>query len=312
MEARRKIKRRLWGGKSLGFAEELTAVGAKAPMIRTIARGFAFPEGPRWHEGRLWFADQHGGTVYVLEPDGSIHEHFDVPGGPSGMGWLPNGDLLVVSMDERRLYRRRSDAQLVVHAELADIHSGQSNDMVVDHLGRAYVGNVGFDYFNGEAPRPTCIAAVADEGMVTVAADHLHCPNGSVITPDGRTFIVAETFAFRLTAFDIDEEGRLSNRRIFADLGGYAPDGICLDAEGCVWVAVALANSVMRVREGGEILTQIPIEGARPYACMLGGMDGRDLFICCASDHDPAVTVKVRSGRIDVARVDVGSSGARP
>ncbi|MFC4594425.1 SMP-30/gluconolactonase/LRE family protein [Sphingobium tyrosinilyticum] len=281
-------------------------------MTRTIARGFAFPEGPRWHEGRLWFADQHGGTVYVLDPDGHVYEHFAVPGGPSGMGWLPDGALLVVSMDERRLYRRGSDGQLVMYAELAAIHSGQSNDMVVDHRGWAYAGNVGFDYYSGEAPWPTCIAAVAPDGAVAVAADHLHCPNGSVITPDCRTFIVAETFASRLTAFDIDEEGRLFNRRIFADLGGYAPDGICLDAEGCVWVAVALANSVIRVREGGEILTQIPIEAARPYACMLGGMDGRDLFICCASDHDPAVTVKVRSGRIDVARVNVGSSGGWP
>jgi sugar lactone lactonase YvrE len=281
-------------------------------MIRTIASGFAFPEGPRWHEGRLWFADQHGGTVYVLDPDDNVHEHFAVPGGPSGMGWLPNGDLLVVSMDERRLYRRGSDGRLVVHADLADMHSGQSNDMVVDHRGWAYAGNVGFDYFSGEAPRPTCIAAVAPDGTVEMAADHLHCPNGSVITADGRTFIVAETFAFRLTAFDIDEEGRLSNRRTFADLDGYSPDGICLDAEGCVWVAVALANCVIRVREGGEILTQIPIEGAQPYACMLGGMDGHDLFICCASDHDPTVTVKIRSGRIDVVRVDVGSSGGRP
>lgn len=281
-------------------------------MTRTIASGFAFPEGPRWREGRLWFADQHGGTVYVLDPDGNVHEHFAVPGGPSGMGWLPNGDLLVVSMDERRLYRRGSDGQLGVHAELAGVHSGQSNDMVVDHRGWAYAGNVGFDYFSGEAPRPTCIAAVSPDGTVAVAADHLHCPNGSVITQDGRTIIVAETFAFRLTAFDFDDEGRLFNRRIFADLSGYSPDGICLDAEGCVWVAVALENSVVRVREGGQILSQVPIEGARPYACMLGGMDGRDLFICCASDHDPAVTVKAKSGRIDIARVDVGASGGRP
>jgi sugar lactone lactonase YvrE len=225
------------------------------------------------------------------------------------MGWLPDGELLVVSMDERRIYRWRAREGLTIHAELSSVHPGQSNDMVVDAAGRAYVGNVGFDYHKGEEPRTTCVAIVAADGTVAVGADDLFCPNGSAITPDGRTLIVAETFAFRLTAFDIAPDGTLFHRRVFADLAGRSPDGICLDAEGCVWAAIALDRAVIRVREGGEIVDRIEIADANPYACMLGGADGCDLFICCAPDHDPQTTTALMGGRIDVVRVPVGRAG---
>ena len=278
-------------------------------LPRTIARGFAYPEGPRWHSGCLWLADQHGGLIHILEPDGAHRASIAIPGGPSGMGWLPDGDLLVVSMDERRIYRWQEGKALAIHADLSSVHPGQSNDMVVDPAGRAYVGNVGFDYHKGEEPRTTCIAIVDMDGAVTIGADGLFCPNGSVITPDGRTLIVAETFAFRLTAFDIAPDGTLSRRRVFADLSGLSPDGICLDAEGCVWAAIALERAVVRVGDGGTILDRIEIADANPYACMLGGAEGRDLFICCAPDHDPDITRSLMGGRVDVVRVSVGGAG---
>jgi len=275
---------------------------------RTIATGFAFPECPRWHDGLLWFSDQHDCKVHVLTPDGAAVETFDVPGRPSGLGWLPDRDLLVVSMLERRLYRRRNGA-LSIYAELSALHPGQSNDMVVDREGRAYVGNIGFDFHAGEAFRPTAIALVTPDGTVSVAADEVACPNGSVIAPDGRTLIVAESFGMRLMEFDIAADGTLTDRRVFAELGGLVPDGICLDAEGCVWVAAPYAGAALRVARGGEVVDKVPIPGGAAYACMLGGADGRDLFLACATGHDPDETVKVREGRIDVARAPAPRAG---
>lgn len=276
---------------------------------RTIASGFAFPEGPRWHDGRFWFSDQHAQEVVVLEPDGALVERFAVPGGPSGLGWMPDGTLLVVSMHERRLYRRAHDGTLSVHADLSAYHPGHSNDMVVDRHGRAYVGNIGFDFDGGETPCKTCIVAVEPDGTVAAAADDIDCPNGTVISADGKTLIIAESMGRCLTQFDIDLAGKLSGRRVFADLGEHVPDGICLDAEGAVWIAAPYAHAALRVAEGGEIVGRVSTEGAMPYACMLGGADGRDLYLCCAPDHDAKVTLAARGGRIDVVRVDVAGAG---
>jgi len=263
----------------------------------TIAMGFAFPECPRWHDGQLWFSDQHDCKVHVLTPEGATVETFDVPGRPS-----------VVSMLERRLYRRHG-GKLSPYADLTALHPGHSNDMVVDAAGRAYVGNIGFDFHAGEAFRPTAIALVTPDGAVSVAADEVACPNGSVIAPDGRSLIVAESFGMRLMEFDIAPDGALTNRRVFAELRGLVPDGICLDAEGCVWVAVPYAGAAIRVARGGEVLHRVPIPGGAAYACMLGGADGRDLFLACATGHDPHETVKVLNGRIDVARAPAPGAG---
>ena len=279
---------------------------------RTIATGFAFPEGPRWHNGLLWFSDQHDGLVYALDQTGAIKDKFTVAGGPSGMGWLPNGDLLVISMEDRLLLRRNRSGDLTVHANLKSVHPSYSNDMVVDGTGRTYAGNVGFNFYIGEEFQPTCISAISPDGKVSVAAEDLALPNGTVITPDGRTLIVAETMGFRLTAFDIGKDGELTNRRLFADLGNRSPDGICMNADGDIWVAAPWEKAVILFREGGAIVTQIPIENGAPYACMLGGEDGRDLFICCAPDHSHEVTLKMRQGRIDVVRVDTPAAQGWP
>ena len=276
-----------------------------------LANGFAFPECPRFHDGAVWFSDQHDRRVLRLALDGTCTEAISVPGGPSGLGWLPGGDLLIVAMHERCLYRWH-DGALTRHADLAPLHPFYSNDMVVDGAGRAYVGNIGFDFYAGAAPAPTVLVRVDADGTAHVAAENLMCPNGTVISPDGRTLIVAESMAHRLTAFDIDGHGNLSRRRVFAQVDGHVPDGICLDAEGCIWFASPYAGRVVRVREGGEIVAEVTTAGANPYACILGGPDGRDLYICCAPHHDPAKTVAARGGRIDVARVAVGAAGGWP
>ena len=279
---------------------------------RTIASGFAYPEGPRWHEGRLWFADQHDETVHVLSPEGARIESFHVAGGPSGMGWLPGGDLLVVSMEGHRVLRRGASG-LSLHCDLGHLHRHLTNEMAVDAAGRAYVGNIGFDFEAGEQVKPTVLAMVEPDGTPHVVAEDLVCPNGTAITPDGRTLIIAESLANRLTAFDIGADGRLAGRRVFAEVPGHVPDGICLDAEGCVWAASPFTNSVVRVREGGEITDTVAIDGAGAFACMLGGADGRDLYVCVANPSMRPETAKQRGGRIDVARVAVPAApGARP
>lgn len=277
--------------------------------VRTIAGGFVYPECPRWHDGQLWFADQHDGLVHVLAVDGARSDGFAVPGGPSGMGWLPGGDLLVVSMHDRKLFRRSPDGTLTLHADLSGVHPFHSNDMVVDAEGRAYVGNIGFDFYAGQPPAPTVLAMVMPDGRVNVIADGLMCPNGAVISPDGRTLVIAESMAERLTAFDIGADGGLSNRRLFATVDGHVPDGICLDAEGHVWAASPYEKVVLRVSPAGAIVDRVVIPDANPYACMLGGADGRDLFICVAPHHDPEMTVKLRGGRIDVFRAPAPGAG---
>lgn len=278
-------------------------------VSQPLATGFGFPEGPRWRDGLLWFSDHHDGLVRALDREGCVVEQFAVPGNPSGLGWLPDGDLVVVSMANRCLYRRQW-GELVPYADLSGVHPAASNDMVVDPLGRAWVGNIGFDYFSGEAPRSTCIARVDRAGRVVAAADDLHCPNGAVVTADGATLIVAESFARRLTAFAIAANGSLGQRRLWADLGQQLPDGICLDAEGHIWVAIPLSQAVLRLAPGGEVVERVTTENGNPYACVLGGEDGRSLYICCAPDHVPAATREGRGGRIDVARVTVPGAGS--
>ncbi|TKT75734.1 SMP-30/gluconolactonase/LRE family protein [Aquamicrobium sp. LC103] len=280
--------------------------------VRTIASGFAYPEGPRWHEDHLWFADQHDETVHILSPDGARVDSLHVEGGPSGMGWLPDGDLLVVSMENHAVLRR-SGSGFTAYCDLGYIHRHLTNEMVVDATGRAYVGNIGFDFEAGDPVTPTMLVMVNTDGRPRVVAEDLVCPNGTVITPDGKTLIIAESLANRLTAFDILSDGGLSNRRVFAEVPSHIPDGICLDAEGGVWAASPFTNSVIRVREGGEITDTVTIDGAGAFACMLGGSDGRDLYVCVANPSMRPETVQKRGGRIDVARVSVpAATGARP
>src|SRR5215467_3400619 len=214
--------------------------------IETLLTGLAFAEGPRWRDGKLWFSDFYTFRVLTLGLDGKSETVVEVPQRPSGLGWTQEGELLVVSMLDRSLNRVRG-GRLELVADLSALATGPCNDMVVDAKGRAYVGNFGYDRHRGEAPRTTCIVRVDPDGLVTRAADDLNFPNGTVITPDGKTLIVGETFAHRLTAFDVAPDGTLTNRRLFAELPGVWPDGICLDAEGAIWVTDASgAHGVIR------------------------------------------------------------------
>ena len=273
---------------------------------KMLLDGLRFPEGPRWHEGRLWFSDMHDQKVLAVDLDGQAETVARVEADPSGLGWLPDGRLLVVSMKDRRLLRL-DPSGLTEAADLSEIADFHCNDMVVDAQGRAYVGNFGFDLHSGGDLVAASLALVHPDGRVEQAAQDLLFPNGSVITPEGRTLIIGESFGARLTAFDIADDGSLSNRRIWAQLEKAVPDGICLDAEGGIWVASPISHGVLRVLEGGEVTQRIPVE-QQAFACMLGGSDRRTLFICTAADSDPAKTAS-RSGRIEIVDVAVPGAG---
>jgi len=255
----------------------------------------------------LWFSDMGAGHVVAVDLEGNSVVVAEVPGRPSGLGWLTDGRLLVVSMRDRRVLRREPTGELVEHADLSGLASYDCNDMVVDGRGRAYVGNAGFDLAaRPRRVRPAEVVLVTPEGEARVVDDELVFPNGSVVTPDGETLVVAETFGARLTAFTITEDGSLTDRRPFALLEGAAPDGICLDAEGAVWVADANGTACLRVREGGDVVDRVDT-GRGCFACMLGGPDRRTLFLCTAEGFEGAA---IRRRTAAIERVDVEVPGA--
>jgi sugar lactone lactonase YvrE len=274
---------------------------------KILLDGLLFPEGPRWHDGKLWFSDMQGLFVMTLEATGHSEKIVEVKGSPSGLGWLPDGRLLVVSMLDRRLLRL-DPGGLVEVADLGHLASFHCNDMVVDEQGRAYVGNFGFDYAANAPVEPAEIVLVTPEGHARIVAEDLLFPNGTVITPDRQTLIVAETFGNQLTAFDLEENGSLTNRRVWANLEGVFPDGICLDAEGAIWVAAPHPGEVMRVLKGGEITHRVSVS-TRPYACMLGRDDRCTLFICTAGSAIPDEVRAMPGGKIETVRVEVPGAG---
>ncbi len=276
-------------------------------MMETVVEGLSFPEGPRWHAGRFYFSDFYQHVVFALGEDGVLETVAEVPGQPSGLGWLPDGRMLVVSMTDRRLLRQEVDGSLTLHADLGEVAAFHCNDMVVDATGRAYVGNFGFDTHAGVGPAPANLARVDPDGAVSIAETDLQFPNGTVITPDGGTLIIGETYASRLTAFDIDHAGNLSNRRVWADIAPHVPDGICLDADGAIWVADPRGNCVVRVQAGGQILQRIDT-GRGAFACALGGDDRQTLYVCTATGSGPHAQAR-RDGRIECLRVDVPGAG---
>lgn len=277
--------------------------------LTTVLDGLAFPEGPRWRDGALWFSDMHAHEVVRLAADG-VRSTVAVFDGPvSGLGWLPSGQMLVVAMAAKKVLRQEADGGFVTHGDLADIATGLANDMVVDGHGNAFVGNFGFSLHPPEAPRAAKLAVVKPDGTVGIAAGELMFPNGMVITPDGRTLIVGESFSRVLTAFDLGHDGTLSNRRIWAGLPDNAlPDGICLDSDGAVWLASPSSSEVIRVREGGEVLARIPT-AQLAIACMLGGADRRTLYVLTAESTDPAICAANRTARIQTMRVDTPGAG---
>ncbi len=276
--------------------------------MKVLAEGLSFGEGPRWHDGALYFSDFYHYTVNRMSPDGGLEVVAEVKNQPSGLGWLPDGRLLVVSMLDRRLLRQERDGTLNVHAELEGLATWHCNDMVVDARGRAYVGNFGFDtHTPGTPERGANLVRVDPDGSVHLAAQDLKFPNGTVITPDGETLIIGETRGRCLTAFDVAEDGSLSNRRLWADLGANFPDGIALDAQGCVWVADPRNNCLLRVRQGGEILQTIELDRGA-YACALGGSERKTLFIIAATGSGEHARAR-QEGQVLAVEVEVGGAG---
>lgn len=290
--------------------------------MQILAEGFSYLECPRWHQGRLWLSDFYTHRVVAITADGRIETMAEVPQQPSGLGFLPDGRALIVSMRDRRVLRREASGALELHADLSALAPWHLNDMIVDAAGRAYVGNFGWDLMSGAPARTTCLIRVDPDGRASVAADDLVFPNGTAITGDGRTMIISESFAGHLSAFDIAADGSLSGRRVWARLGdptgdlkdgipkgAAVPDGLCLDAEGAVWVADAVGNRVVRVAEGGRVLDQISTGDLGVFACMLGGEDGRTLFMCAAPSFAEHECMNTRNAKVLYARVGVAHAG---
>ncbi len=282
--------------------------------FESLVEGMSFTESPRWRDGRLYFSDFHTHRVLAIDPEGSgsLETVATLEGQPGGIGWLPDGRMLVASKHERLVLRLERDGSLAVHADLRQLAPWHVNEMIVDRAGRAWVGNYGFDLDGGAAVSSTGLVCVEPDGGARMACDGLRFPNGEAITADGRTMIVAESFGNRLSAFDLDG-GVLGARRTWAEFGAFPattdtaeifataeliPDGICLDAEGAAWVADVAHSRVIRVAEGGRILEEIGTDGMPAFAAMLGGSDGRTLFVCvspefgeeaCAANHRAAI-----------------------
>jgi sugar lactone lactonase YvrE len=276
--------------------------------VEQVASGFAFTEDPRWRDGRLYFSDMQNHRVHAVTEDGQVSEVAVLSDAPSGLGFMPNGDLLIVAMTEQNIYRL-GPGGLTVHADVSAFAGRGINDMAVDAAGRAYVVQFGFDYSKNEPFKTSPLIVVEPDGTPGIAAPDLAVGNGIVISGDGRTLFVAESAAGRITCFDIDPAGRLSNRRVFAELPqGHHPDGICIDSAGGVWAA-ALNNGVIRMEEGGRVTHQVKLlPGRNAYACMLGGKDRGDLYICTAETHEHGPATAKMNAAIDRVR-NVGFTG---
>ncbi|SHN47370.1 SMP-30/gluconolactonase/LRE family protein [Cryptosporangium aurantiacum] len=292
--------------------------------VGVVFSGGAFFEGPRWRDGAWWVSDFYTHRVSRITPDGRETVLAEVGQQPSGLGWLPDGSLVVVSMKDHRILRL-ADGTLSSYADLSEHCGGLLNDMVIDEAGRIYIGDFGFDIMAGAEPRTATLKRVDSDGTVTVVADGLHFPNGSVITPDGSTLIVGETLGNRYTAFDLSADGSLTNRRVWAEFGAVptgttteevigqlviAPDGCALDAEGHIWAADAVGNRAVRVAPGGAVVDEIRApDGLGVFACMLGGDDGRTLLMCAAPDFYEHLRAGTREAVLLAADVDVPHAG---
>ncbi len=285
------------------------------PSAEVVRDGLYFGEAPRWRDGRLWYSDFFARSVHALVPGGDDEVVVELDDEPSGLGWLPDGRLVVVAMRSHRLLTVGADGTTEAYADISPFAVHRSNDLVVSATGHAYVGNFGFDddaYARHGGPIPTSLTRVDRSGTVSEAAGDLLFPNGMVVTDGGTTLIVAETYASRLTAFAVAPDGGLSQRRVWAELSGSAPypDGICLDADGAVWVASASEPRCVRVAEGGKVV-EVALFSQPCFACALGGVDRRVLYAMTAPTSDPAQASAVPRGRIEQVRVAVpGARGA--
>lgn len=276
------------------------AVICKGATLTPLANGFCFGEGPRWFEGLLWFSDMLGEAVHTVNLHGDMTKLPLTGHAPSGLGFRPDGSLLIASTDNRQVLRYDGDAVTTV-VDLSEVVPANLGDMVVDGVGRAYVGS--------QARSGGVIVRIDTDDSPTVVAKKLDFPNGMVITPDGRTLIVAESIGRRLTAFTISADGSLSDRRLFADGLDGPPDGICLDAQGGVWTSMTLANRFDRIVQGGNVTDRIDIGDRTAIACMLGGPERRTLFMLSTTSAYPERLAGTTLARLDATIVDVPGAG---
>jgi sugar lactone lactonase YvrE len=296
-----------------------------ARTLTTLLEGGAFFESPRWHDGRWWVSDFYRQAVYTVTAAGDEELVVEVEHQPSGLGWMPDGSLLIVSMKDQRLLRRDPTGTVTVHADLREFTRSPCNDMVVDSGGRAWVGCFGFDLMAFADPQLAPLMRVDPDGTATLAADGLMFPNGSVITTDGVTLIVGETAGCRYTAFTIQPDGTLADRRIWAQLAPtpdlaplqemlpqmkVGPDGCTLDAEGHIWAADEAGARCIRIAPGGAIVEEIRTpHGLGCFACALGGHDERTLLVCAAPDFLESNRREARAAVLLTAAVDVPHAG---
>lgn len=270
----------------------------------------AFPESPRWHGDRLWLADWGAHEVIAVDLDGKSEVVTEVASFPFSIDWLPDGRLLALSARDRRLLREEADGSLVSHVDLSGLSERPWNEIVVDGRGNIYLNNIGFE-FPGGVFAPGIIALVTPDGSVRQVAAEVAFPNGMAVTPDNSTLILAESYGNTLTAFAIASDGTLSRRRVWANLGEGVPDGICVDAEGAVWYADVPNQRCVRVREGGEVLQTVSLDRGC-FACMLGGPEGRTLFMVANEWGGSAAMAKAepaRAGQVVAVEVDVPGAG---
>lgn len=275
----------------------------------TLVDGVDFGEGPRWHDDAFWYSDFYQQMVFRVTEEGERTGVVTIDDRPSGLGWLPNGDLLIVSMTAHQVLRYvAATGEVALYADLDPFAAHNCNDMVVHPSGNAYVGHFGFDLEAGEDFVPASMLLVRTDGSVEVAADDLAFPNGSVITPDAKTLVVGQSFGGSYVAFDIAEDGTLGGRREWASVPGTAPDGCALDAEGAIWFSDAIGSQVVRVREGGEVTHRLPTPQPT-FACTLGGSDGTTLFVLTSPGSHPDQVAGVGGGAVLTHPVDIPGAG---
>lgn len=276
--------------------------------MERLMTGIAFGESPRWHDGRLWFSDWGAGELIAVDLSGRSEVIARVQSFPFSIDWLPDGRLLIVHSQDKLLLRREPDGSVVAHAELGSLARGAWNEIVVDGRGNAYLNGIGFDFMTDDEFAPGVVVLVTPDGAARPVADGLAFPNGMAVTSDNSTLIIAESYASRLTAFDIAVDGGLSNRRVWASVGEDHPDGICLDAEGAAWYADVGNKHCVRVREGGEVVQTIDLDRGC-FACMLGGPDRKTLFLVAREWHDTDVSKGMGTGQLLTAAAPASGAG---
>jgi sugar lactone lactonase YvrE len=275
--------------------------------LERFADGFLLPEGMRWQNGKLWMSDLMDGKVYCVDSGGTKRLLADFPAKVSGLGFLPDGSLIASSMEDRKVYRV-VEGELILYADLSNLATGNLNELFTDDTGLTYVGNFGYDYMGGAEPEPTHLHLIALDQSISEGPGDLIFPNGMVLVEGGRTMVVAETWNKRLTAFDRGQDGRLSNGRLYADLGERTPDGLCVDSEDGIWISSFTSGEFIRLARDGEITDVISLPGHISFACVLGGDDGKTLF---AGAYDGTVEQILKNefrGFVGTARVQVAGS----